>query len=77
MGPSLSICVLVPTFKTLCGVPIQACCLQALIIMSKPLGHPDVDIPSVFVSRKTGIIMQQLMTPGATVAIILPVSAQP
>lgn len=51
--------------------------LQALIIMSKPLGHPDVDIPSVFVSRKTGIIMQQLMTPGTTVAIILPVSAQP
>lgn len=35
--------------------------LQALIIMSKPPGNPDPEIPSVFVSQKAGLIMQKLL----------------
>ncbi|EFJ40724.1 hypothetical protein VOLCADRAFT_99416 [Volvox carteri f. nagariensis] len=35
---------------------------ESLIIMSKPKGHPDPSIPSVFVSQKAGIIMRKLMT---------------
>lgn len=35
---------------------------ESLIIMSKPKGHPDPDIPSVFVSEKAGILMRKLMT---------------
>ena len=46
---------------------------QSLIIMSKPAGHPDVGIPAVFVSQKAGIIMHRLITPGESVAVIIPV----
>lgn len=46
---------------------------EPLIIMSKPAGHASPDIPSVFVSQKSGIIMKKLMTPGVTVAHIMPV----
>ncbi len=41
--------------------------------MSKPAGHPDVGIPAVFVSQKAGIIMRRLMTPGESIAVIVPV----
>lgn len=44
---------------------------EPLIIMSKPLGHTDPDIPAVFVSQKTGIVMQKFLTTGTvTVQII-------
>eukprot|EP00891_Asterochloris_glomerata_P002536 jgi/Astpho2/2536/Aster-x0539 len=43
---------------------------EALIIMSKPLGHPDPGIPAVFVTQKTGIIVKRLMTEGVTVVRI-------
>ncbi len=44
---------------------------EPLIIMSKPLGHSDPGIPAVFVSQKTGIVMQKFLTSGrATVQII-------
>ena len=46
---------------------------QSLIIMSKPAGRPDVGIPAVFVSQKAGIIMRRLMTPGESIAVIVPV----
>ncbi len=45
--------------------------------MSKPAGHSDVDIPAVFVSQKAGIIMRRLITPGESVAVIIPVRADP
>lgn len=35
--------------------------LQALIIMSKPPGNPEPNIPAVFVSQKAGIIMKKLL----------------
>ena len=47
---------------------------EALIIMSKPLGHPDPGIPAVFVTQKTGIIVKRLMTEGVTVVRITLVS---
>lgn len=44
---------------------------EPLIIMSKPFGHPDPGIPAVFVSQKTGIVMQKFLTTGTvTVQII-------
>lgn len=44
---------------------------EPLIIMSKPLGHPDPAIPAVFVAQKTGIVMQKFLTTGTvTVKII-------
>ena len=44
---------------------------EPLIIMSKPLGHPDPAIPAVFVAQKTGIVMQKFLTTGTvTVQII-------
>ena len=44
---------------------------EPLIIMSKPLGHSDPGIPAVFVSEKTGIVMQKFLTTGTvTVQII-------
>lgn len=46
---------------------------EPLIIMSKPAGRVSPGIPSVFVSQKSGIIMKKLMTPGVTVAHIMPV----
>jgi len=46
---------------------------EPLIIMSKPVGHESPSIPAVFVSQKSGIIMKKLMTPGVTVARIMPV----
>ncbi len=47
---------------------------EPLIVMSKPLGNPSPGIPSVFISQKSGIIVKKLMTPGVTVARIMPVS---
>lgn len=35
---------------------------EPLIIMSKPLGHPDPAIPAIFVAQKTGLVMQELLT---------------
>ena len=44
---------------------------EPLIIMSKPLGHPDPAIPAVFVAQKTGIVMQKFLRTGTvTVQII-------
>ena len=34
---------------------------EALVIMSKPAGHPDPGIPAVFVSRKSGDYMKSMM----------------
>jgi hypothetical protein len=50
---------------------------EALIIMSKPRDHAEPGIPSVFVAQKTGIVMKKLMTPGATMVRITPVSVTP
>ena len=47
---------------------------EALIIMAKPLGNPDPDIPAVFVSQKSGIVMRKLVSTGLTIAQITPVS---
>jgi hypothetical protein len=49
---------------------------EALIIMAKPLGNADPDIPSVFVSQKSGIVMRKMVATGKTFALILPVSSQ-
>ena len=49
---------------------------EPLIIMSKPAGHASPGIPAVFISQKSGIIMKKLMTPGVTVAHIMPVHSQ-
>ena len=49
---------------------------EALIIMSKPRDHAEPGIPSVFVAQKTGIVMKKLMTPGATIVRITPVSVR-
>ena len=46
---------------------------EPLIIMSKPAGHASPGIPAVFISQKSGIIMKKLMTPGVTIAHIMPV----
>ena len=46
---------------------------EALIIMAKPIGNLDPDIPSVFVSQKAGIVMRKLIATGETFAEILPV----
>ncbi|KAG2494928.1 hypothetical protein HYH03_006863 [Edaphochlamys debaryana] len=48
---------------------------ESLIIMSKPKGHPDPDIPSVFVSQKAGIIMKKLMTLDVIRVRITPLSS--
>jgi E3 ubiquitin-protein ligase RNF13 len=47
---------------------------EPLIIMSKPAGHASPGIPAVFISQKSGIIMKKLMTPGVTIAHIMPIS---
>jgi len=47
---------------------------EALIIMAKPLGNPDPDIPSVFVSQKAGIVMRKMVATGETFAEVLPAS---
>ncbi len=60
-----------------CVSNLVSAAAQSLIIMSKPAGHPDVDIPAVFVSQKAGIIMRRLITPGESVAVIIPVRASP
>jgi PA domain len=49
---------------------------EPLIIMSKPAGHTSPGIPAVFISQKSGIIMKKLMTPGVTIAHIMPVRAR-
>ena len=46
---------------------------EALIIMAKPIGNLDPDIPSVFVSQKAGIVMRKMIATGETYAEILPV----
>ncbi len=48
---------------------------ESLIIMSKPKGHPDPFIPSVFVSQKAGYIMRKLMTDDTIRVRITPVGA--
>ena len=47
---------------------------EALIIMAKPLGNPDPDIPAIFVSQKSGIVMRKMVSTGITYAEINPVS---
>mmetsp|Transcript_28984 Transcript_28984/g.63944 ORF Transcript_28984/g.63944 Transcript_28984/m.63944 type:complete len:201 (+) Transcript_28984:222-824(+) len=34
---------------------------ESLIIMSKPKGHPDPEIPSVFVTQRSGFILKKLL----------------
>ena len=46
---------------------------EPLIIMSKPLGHPDPLIPAVFASQKTGIVMQKFLTTGTVIVRIVQV----
>ncbi|GLI68392.1 hypothetical protein VaNZ11_012778 [Volvox africanus] len=48
---------------------------ESLIIMSKPKGHQDPVIPSVFVSQKAGIIMRKLMTIDTIRVRITPLSS--
>ncbi|KXZ55788.1 hypothetical protein GPECTOR_2g1338 [Gonium pectorale] len=48
---------------------------ESLIIMSKPKGHPDPDIPSVFMSQKAGMIMKKLMTLDVVRVRITPLSS--
>lgn len=50
---------------------------EPLIIMSKPLGHPDPAIPAVFVAQKTGIVMQKFLTTGTVTVKIIQVCMQP
>ncbi|KAL3140089.1 hypothetical protein ABBQ38_004369 [Trebouxia sp. C0009 RCD-2024] len=45
-----------------------------LIIMSKPLGHPDPAIPAVFVAQKTGIVMQKFLKTGTVTVQIVQVT---
>lgn len=47
---------------------------EPLIIMSKPLGHSDPGIPAVFVSQKTGIVMQKFLTTGTVTVQIIQVT---
>lgn len=47
---------------------------ESLIIMSKPYGHPDPGIPSVFVTQKAGVIMRKLMSLDEIRVHITPVS---
>ena len=47
---------------------------EPLIIMSKPLGHADPDIPAVFVAQKTGVVMQKFLTTGTVTVRIIQVS---
>ena len=46
---------------------------EALIIMSKPADHVSPDIPAVFISQKSGLVLKKLMTPGVSVVMITPV----
>lgn len=41
-----------------------------LIIMSKPFGHPDPPIPSVFITQKSGILLKQLLQPGVSIVLV-------
>ena len=49
---------------------------EALIIMSKPADHDSPDIPAVFISQKSGLVLKRLMTPGVSLVTITPVRAQ-
>ncbi|KAF5842769.1 hypothetical protein DUNSADRAFT_5141 [Dunaliella salina] len=48
---------------------------ESLIIMSKPLEHPDPGIPSVFVSEKAGLLLLRLLQLDEVHVRITPVSA--
>ncbi|KAG7673845.1 putative Receptor homology region, transmembrane domain- and RING domain-containing protein 1 [Nannochloris sp. 'desiccata'] len=47
---------------------------ENLIIMAKPSSHPDPLIPSVFVSQKSGMLLQKLYAPGYTQVYISSIS---
>lgn len=47
---------------------------EPLIVMAKPIGNPDPAIPAVFVSQKTGVIMQKFLTTGTVSVRIIQVS---
>jgi E3 ubiquitin-protein ligase RNF13 len=48
---------------------------ESLIIMSKPRGHPDPLIPSVFITQRAGLLIRSLMDLGEDVMVqITPVS---
>lgn len=44
-----------------------------LVIMAKPAGHPEPTIPAVFVTKRSGNVMLNLLTPGVTIVVIMPV----
>eukprot|EP00191_Tetraselmis_sp_GSL018_P004220 CAMPEP_0177610798 /NCGR_PEP_ID=MMETSP0419_2-20121207/20028_1 /TAXON_ID=582737 /ORGANISM="Tetraselmis sp., Strain GSL018" /LENGTH=280 /DNA_ID=CAMNT_0019106241 /DNA_START=598 /DNA_END=1436 /DNA_ORIENTATION=- len=46
---------------------------EQLLIMSKPQAAEEPGIPSVFVSKKTGLILKQMMVPGVSTVHISPV----
>lgn len=47
---------------------------EPLIVMAKPIGHADPAIPAVFVSQKTGVVMQKFLTTGTVIVRIIQVS---
>ena len=49
---------------------------EPLIVMSKPIGHPDPAIPAVFVAQKTGVVMQKFLTTGTVTVRIIQVSCE-
>eukprot|EP00191_Tetraselmis_sp_GSL018_P012653 CAMPEP_0177603782 /NCGR_PEP_ID=MMETSP0419_2-20121207/15723_1 /TAXON_ID=582737 /ORGANISM="Tetraselmis sp., Strain GSL018" /LENGTH=457 /DNA_ID=CAMNT_0019097631 /DNA_START=399 /DNA_END=1772 /DNA_ORIENTATION=+ len=48
---------------------------EQLLIMSKPQAAEEPGIPSVFVSKKTGLILKQMMVPGVSTVHISPMDA--
>lgn len=47
-----------------------------LVIMAMPTGHPQPNIPAVFVSRRSGNVMMNLLTPGVTIVVIMPAGVE-
>ena len=47
---------------------------EGLVIMAKPMTHPDPQIPSVFVTQKSGMLLRKLYEPGVSRVYITPVS---
>ena len=50
---------------------------ENLVIMSKPLGHPDTAIPAVFVSQHSGFILSKLLEVDGRLSVqIMPVGGE-
>lgn len=45
---------------------------EGLVIMAKPIQHPDPEIPSVFVTQKSGMLLRKLYDPGVSKVFITP-----